>query len=128
MNATPSIMIFWLKFSASSNMALVHLFCFTTFFKFTVSKKFFCEKDFFWIFIVIIFLFVKQKILLKTPYMQKVRDTTFLRPKFDVRLLCKWKNSGDFVQFLPKKDIKCLMDHFLTAHPKFFTHFFDFFF
>ena len=29
--------------------------------------------------------------------------------------------SGDFVQFLPKKDSKCLIGHFLTVHPKFFT-------
>ena len=33
-------------FSAPANMAHVHLFCFTAFFKFTFSKNFLCEIDF----------------------------------------------------------------------------------
>ena len=45
MNATPSIFIFLVDFfSVPSNMNLVHLFCFTTFFKFMFSKKFFFAK------------------------------------------------------------------------------------
>ena len=54
---------------------------------------------------------VIQKILLRTPYMQKVRYPTFFKPKFDVRRnLYKWKNSeleidvtpsiNNFFQFL----------------------------
>ena len=75
-------------FYAPSNVTLVHLFCFTTFFKFTFSKKvFFCEKDFLEFFLLLQFFFVKQKISLKKTYILKVRDQTFLRLKFDVRLL-----------------------------------------
>ena len=85
MNATPSILIFQFEFFAPTNMALVHLFCFTTFFKFTCSKQiFFCEKDFIRITAINSF-FVIQKILLRTPCIQKVKDPTFLRPEFDVR-------------------------------------------
>ena len=67
-------------------MALVHLFCFTIFFKFTFSKKFFNEIEFFG------FFFGKTKNITMNPLYGeskgpniKVRDPTFIRPKFDVR-------------------------------------------
>ena len=64
-------------------MAIVHLFC--NIFKFTFNRKFFLWKRMFWNFFYLsIFFFIKQKILQRTPYQQKVRDPTFLRPKFDV--------------------------------------------
>ena len=51
-----------------------------------LHRKFFFVKKTFWKFVYCYnFFFVKQKILLRTPYKQKVRDPSFLRPKFDVR-------------------------------------------
>ena len=68
-------------FSAPANMALVHLFCFT-FSKFTLSRKVFIlwKRLFGNFFYVLILFFVKQKILLRIPYIQKARDPTFLSP------------------------------------------------
>ena len=43
------------------------------------------KKTFFGRFFTVIKEIVKQKILLRTPYILKVRDPTFLRPEFDVR-------------------------------------------
>ena len=43
------------------------------------------KKTFLGSFFTVIKEIVKQKIFLRTPYILKVSDPTFLRPKFDVR-------------------------------------------
>ena len=48
-------------------------------------QNFVGEKDCFGFLFNCYNFFCKQKILLRTPYMKKVSDPTFLRPKFDVR-------------------------------------------
>ena len=65
---------FFLKFSAPSNMTLVHLFCFTTFFKFMFSKKFFFAKIAF-----LEFLFCKTKILTIAPLLSKSKGPNILK-------------------------------------------------
>ena len=74
MNPTPSILIFsgWNFFMRPLIWPL--FFALQHFFKFTFSKKFFCEKNFFGFFFTVKIFFVQQKILLKTPYIQKIRD------------------------------------------------------
>ena len=71
-------------FSAPSNMTLVYLFCFTTFFKFTFSKKFFFVKKTILEYFLLLQknFFFNQKILLKTPYIQNVRDPTLIHYVF----------------------------------------------
>ena len=40
--------------------------------------------------------------MLRTPYIQKVRDPTFISLKFDLRrTFCKWKNSEFYIDVTP---------------------------
>ena len=65
---------------------------------------------FFWIFLLLQLLFVKQNILLRTPYIQKVRDPTFSRPKSNVRR--------------PSLQVKKILNSKSMSHLQFFTWFF----
>ena len=140
MNATPSISIFLVEifFLRPVIWPLCIFFASQKFSNLRSVKSFFCEKDFFGFFFTVTKFVLK--IFLRIPYIQKVRDPTFLSPKFDVffyffkkilllppltyplRIFFCLRR---FCQIIAtKKDSKCLLDLFLTAHPKFLTHFF----
>ena len=88
---------FFLKFFQRPLIWLLCIFfCITTFFKFV--KKTFLE-----FFLKLKFFFVRQKILLRISYMQKVRDPTFWGLKFDTSdvILYKCKNSEFEIDVTP---------------------------
>ena len=134
--------------SASTNIGPCASFLLHIFSNLRSVGSFFCEKHFFGNLLTVINISFVKKILLKTAYLQKVRDPTFLWPiklMLDVHL-CKLKNSefeidvspstynflsifsssippptcplgiffvsGDFVQFLSKKEVVNNLGHF----------------
>ena len=123
MNATPSILIFfsgW-NFFCALNMALVHLFCFTLFFKYTFSRKFFLCKRLFWTFFSLI-----KKLCSKTKFEIDVTPSFYNLFSFfsstptNLRICFVF---GDFVQFLQKK-MYMPFRPFFNSPSEIFTHFF----
>ena len=100
------------KNSARPILAIVCLFYFTTFFKFSFCRKFFvCEKAFFWIFFTVIN--IKKEYILQEPLIYKKLRAQHLM--LDVHLW-KWNNSEFEIYVTPL--IYNFFSHFFLILPR----------